>query len=239
MIQTIERGYSHDETGKTISSDKLGTGFIISKDGLIMTAAHIVQVADAVSVKFQDGTVIGATITGTVQMADVALLQLEQIPDTMTPVTLGNSDTMETGDPIFIIGTPYGIEHTLSAGYVSGKRIPEGMDNHISPIEYLQTDASINLGNSGGPMFNMKGEVVGIVSSILTQSGGFDGIGFAVSINTAREYLLNRKAFWYGLKSRQNSGDHCRNAPVVRRRCYSGYPGHGNTVRRRVSQPAG
>jgi S1-C subfamily serine protease len=102
------------------------------------------------------------------------------------------------GDEIVVIGAPYGLGHSLTVGHISGKLTIEGLVSGV-PMEVLQTDAAINVGNSGGPMFNLQGEVVGIVSSILTQSGGFEGVGFAVPANIARTVLLTGESFWSGM----------------------------------------
>jgi serine protease Do len=120
---------------------------------------------------------------------------------------LGESKKVRVGDEIFIVGAPYGINHTLTVGHISGKRKPENLSDQLVPIEFLQTDAAVNQGNSGGPMFNMAGEVIGIVSSILTRSGGFEGIGFAASIDNAKELLLEQRPFWTGLELLFVKGD--------------------------------
>ena len=203
VVLTKERGYASFKPGEpaAVTRGGLGSGIVISEDGLVITAAHVVQMADSVVVKFVDGSIVGAKVVGSATQADVALLKLDQVPENLVVAELGDSDEVDTGDEIFIIGAPYGIDHTLTVGYMSGRRIPVAICNPIPPIEFLQTDASINKGNSGGPMFNKKGKVVGIVSHILTMSGGSEGLGFAVSINTARELLLNKESVWTGLEA--------------------------------------
>ncbi|MCG8376703.1 MAG: trypsin-like peptidase domain-containing protein, partial [Chlorobiales bacterium] len=169
-------------------------------------AAPVVHVADIVTVRFKDGRKVGARVVGSAVRADVALLRLNEVPDGLTVADLGDSDAMDIGDQVFVVGAPYGIDHTLTVGHVSGRRSLKGFANQLVNIEFLQTDASINRGNSGGPMFNMDGEVVGIVSSISSSSGGSEGLGFAASINTARDLLLKQQSIWTGMEAYFLSG---------------------------------
>jgi S1-C subfamily serine protease len=165
-----------------------------------MTAAHVVQLADAVSVQMPSGFTTSATILSSVVMADLALIKLDNLPEDLVVAKMGDSDKMEIGDEVFVVGSPYEVEYTLTVGHVSGRREAEGFSNELVPVEFLQTDAAINRGNSGGPMFNMDGQVVGIVSHIISESGGYEGLGFAVAINSAKELLLNQNAFWSGVE---------------------------------------
>ncbi len=177
----------------------VGSGVLITADGKVMTAAHVVQLVDEVTVEFLDGTAVPARIVASEPEADVSLLQLESVPKTAVVAKLANSDKVEIGDPAFIIGAPYGIGHTMSVGYITGRHQPHTIFGELGKAEFLQTDAAINTGNSGGPMFNVAGEVIGIVSHIISKSGGFEGLGFVVSSNMARTLLLEQRAFWTGL----------------------------------------
>ncbi len=206
MILTTERSYSRVMPGEEVTSKGLGSGVVISKDGLVMTAAHVVQVADEVIVEFLGGYRIGAQVVGSAALADVALLQLDNVPANVVSVKLGDADKVSVGEEVFIVGAPYGVSHTLTVGHISGRRKPPTFCDQIVPVEFLQTDAAVNKGNSGGPMFSMDGEVIGIVSRILSQSGGFEGLGFAVSINTAKQLLLEQRSFWTGLEAYAVSG---------------------------------
>jgi S1-C subfamily serine protease len=183
-----------------VSVAELGSGVLISKDGEIMTAAHLVQTAEVIFVKFSSGELITAKVIASEPIADVALLKLNEPPPSRAVVAkLGASDKTEVGDQIFIVGAPHGISHTLTVGYISGRRQSNFMFSGLSLGEFFQTDAAINQGNSGGPMFNMAGEIVGIVSAIVSKSGGSEGLGFVATSNMARQLLLERRPFWSGV----------------------------------------
>jgi len=179
----------------------LGSGVLISEDGKIMTAAHVIQTADKLLVEFDNGEQIPAKVLSSNEMADVALVQLEWMPKNYMIAKVGDSDKVKVGDQVIVVGAPYGISQSLTVGYISGKRKEEKATSDMMGIELLQTDASINQGNSGGPMFNFNGEIVVIVSHILSQSGGFEGIGFAVTSNLAKKILMEQPFFWSGLDS--------------------------------------
>ena len=185
----------------------VGSGVVVSQEGLIMTAAHSVNIADKVVVKLLDDRTFEAEVVAASGEADIALLALDHVPDSLQAAKLGDSDEVAVGDQILVIGAPYGIEHTLSVGHISGKRRSRTVCEQFAPFEFLQTDAAINRGNSGGPMFDTEGRVVGIVSRILSKSGGSEGLGFAVAINTARELLLDREAYWIGFDAHLLTGD--------------------------------
>jgi len=187
--------------------DGLGSGVLISNDGKILTAAHVVQTADVAGVEFPDGQEIIAHVLGSDVRSDVALLQLDQMPKGVAPAKLGDSDKIEVGDQIFVIGAPYGISQTLSAGHLSGRHQLNKSDVGTPSIELLQTDAAVNTGNSGGPMFDIDGNVIGIVSSIMSHSGGSEGLAFATAANTAKQLLLERKPFWSGIDGLLVTGD--------------------------------
>ena len=200
IVNTSERVILPKSELREVSMAGLGSGVLISEDGKIFTASHVVHNADAVVVQFEDGEIIPAKVLSSSPSTDLALLQLEKMPADPVIAKLGNSDKAEVGDQIFVVGAPYGIGHTLTVGYISGKRKEKIMAGDAAEIELIQTDAAINQGNSGGPMFNLKGEVIGIVSHILSKSGGFEGIGFALTSNLAENVLLNQPFFWHGLE---------------------------------------
>ena len=198
-IATIQEVISDKGPAKRVRSGGLGSGFLVSEDGLIMTAAHVVQMAEDVAVRWVNGEVSKAKIVSSNPNADVALLQAEDVPDTIKPLVLADSDPVRVGDEVFIIGAPRKYANTLTVGYVSARRKPDDLFGGIEPVELLQTDAAINEGNSGGPMFNMVGEVIGVVSHIFSQSGGSQGLGFVVTSNMARIEMLEKKPFWSGI----------------------------------------
>jgi serine protease Do len=200
VIETKEQVVPKPKRGEAVTARGLASGVVVSREGLIMTAAHVVQVADKVTVRFLDGREVAAGVVSASLTADVALLKIDPVPDNLVVAELGDSDSVSPGDQVFVIGAPYGVDHTLTAGYLSGRRKPREICDPLQPIEFLQTDAAINRGNSGGPLCSLDGKVVGIVSHILSQSGGSEGVGFATSINTAEELLLKKKSFWSGLE---------------------------------------
>jgi len=159
----------------------LGTGFILSKDGYIVTNNHVVKDADEIVVKNSDGEEFEAELIGTDPKLDLALLKINK--KNVKPVTLGDSNAMRVGDWVVAIGNPFGLEQTVTAGIVSAKGRVIGSGPYD---DFIQTDAAINPGNSGGPLFNAKGEVIGINTAIYSQSGGNNGIGFAIPINLAK-----------------------------------------------------
>lgn len=180
-------------------SGGLGSGVLVSNDCHILTAAHVVAGNSEIMVKTIDGKMRKATVLFSEQSADIALLKLIEPDATLTHATLGDSDKLAVGQNIYAIGSPYGMEHSFSAGIISSFRGFDKIYDGTVKVEFIQTDAAINSGNSGGPLFNSEGDVIGIASSILTVSGGFQGIGMAVSINTAKDILAFEDRPWMGI----------------------------------------
>jgi S1-C subfamily serine protease len=176
----------------------IGSGVLVSKRGEVITAAHLVQTADRIKVKLSSGETVGARVAASAPLADLALLQLESLPGQISAARLGDSGKMRVGDEVFVVGAPYGLSATLTVGHISARHKTNTVMGGFETGEFFQTDAAVNQGNSGGPMFNMAGEVIGIVSQILSKSGGFEGLGFAVTSNTAKRLLLEEKPFWLG-----------------------------------------
>ena len=195
VIGTIQNKQLGGGIRNVVSEAGLGSGVLISEDGLIWTAAHVVQTAEDLRVKFQDGTIKGARVISSSPTTDLALIQVIGGASGQKPARIGSSDEMRVGDDIYVIGAPKGLEYSLSRGIISG-RITEDADGFGAfNSEFLQVDAAINPGNSGGPIFNMKGEVVAIASFILTESGGFEGIGFAATSKMAQEELSTNRIY--------------------------------------------
>ncbi|MEE9230422.1 MAG: trypsin-like peptidase domain-containing protein [Acidobacteriota bacterium] len=200
VVRTTQKEKMPWGSGESVSIPGIGSGMLVDAEGLILTAAHVVQVAESVEVEFTDGQTIKAKVLSSAPFADVALLRLEKIPSNPVVAHLGDSSKVEVGEQIFIIGAPLGITHTLSVGHISARRQGSVTYSNLMQAELLQTDAAINPGNSGGPMFNMKGEVIGIVSHMITQTGGYQGLGFVITSNLARSLVLEGRAPWTGLE---------------------------------------
>jgi S1-C subfamily serine protease len=200
VIETTQKDISTFGPTTPVTIGGVGSGVLISNDGKVMTAAHVVQTAESIRVVFQSGEKIPARVLTSQPPADVALLQLERMPAVARIARIGDSDASRVGDQVFVVGAPFGISHTLTVGHISARRKPDAMLGGLGLAEFFQTDAAINQGNSGGPMFNADGEVIGIVSHIVTVSGGFEGLGFAVTSNMARRLLLEQEPFWTGLE---------------------------------------
>ncbi len=200
-ILTIGPSVELDGEGRPVAQSGVGSGVLVGEDGRILTAAHVVQTAETVIVEFPGGERVPASVEGTVLEADVALVRLRGgLPRGSAVARLGNSDSTRVGSEVFVVGAPRGMGHTLTVGHLSARRRAEETSiGDPVPIEILQTDADINPGNSGGPLFDRRGQVIGIVSFILTKSGGSEGLGFAVASNAVRGLLLDRNAFWSGI----------------------------------------
>ncbi len=161
----------------------MGSGFIISHDGYILTNHHVVGDADKITVRLKGGQEYEAKIIGSDSSSDVALIKIEDNKN-LPVLPLGDSDSLEVGEWVMAIGNPFGLDHTLTVGVVSAKgRTTVGISDYE---DFIQTDAAINPGNSGGPLINLNGEVIGINSAIFSRSGGYMGIGFAIPINMVK-----------------------------------------------------
>ncbi len=165
----------------------LGSGFIVTEDGYIMTNAHVVGKAEKVTVTFEDGTTYPAKIIGKDEKIDIAVVKITASDKKFPHVVLGNSDALKVGEWAIAVGNPFALDHTVTTGVISAKGRSVEISQDQGMQNYIQTDASINPGNSGGPLCNIKGEVIGINSAIYSQSGGSIGIGFAIPSNIARK----------------------------------------------------
>ena len=206
LIEVASKSPDPSRGAGLVTTASLGSGVLVSDDGLVLTAAHVVQTADHMVVHFAGGEFINAQVLRSDPAADVALIKLDWVPQDAHPVALGDSDAAAVGDPVFVVGAPLGLSHTLTVGHVSARRRPEAMVTGLSTLELFQTDAAINQGNSGGPMFNMQGEVIGIVSHIVSLTGGYEGLGFAVTSNATQELLLQPGSWWTGISGYLVSG---------------------------------
>ena len=167
---------------REFESRSLGSGFIISSDGYILTNSHVVEAADEVTVKLTDKREFKAKVIGSDRRTDVALLKIEATG--LPKVTMGDPAKLKVGEWVVAIGSPFGFENSVTAGIVSAKGRSLPQENFVP---FIQTDVAINPGNSGGPLFNLKSEVVGINSQIYSRTGGFMGLSFAIPIDVAME----------------------------------------------------
>ncbi|CAN7464194.1 DegQ family serine endoprotease [Pararhizobium sp. LjRoot255] len=185
---------------RTVNS--LGSGFVIDPTGFIVTNNHVIEGADDIEVNFADGTKLKAKLIGTDTKTDLALLKVEP-KRPLTAVPFGDSRQMRIGDWVMAIGNPFGLGGTVTVGIISAR----GRNINAGPYDnFIQTDAAINKGNSGGPLFNMKGEVIGINTAIISPSGGSIGIGFSVPTELAQNIINQLKEFgethrgWLGVR---------------------------------------
>lgn len=166
-----------------------GSGFVIDKEGLILTNAHVVDDADEVDIEFGKDDSVKGKVIGKDPSLDVALIKVDVDKDKLRPLELGNSKDLHVGDLVIAIGNPFGLDRTVTTGIVSALQRELSAPNGFTIDDVVQTDASINPGNSGGPLLDAAGKVIGINSQIASQSGGSEGIGFAVPIDTVEKEL--------------------------------------------------
>jgi serine protease Do len=188
-----------------------GSGMVVSADGYILTAASTLENADSISIVLANGTRLAATVIVIDVRTDVALLKVTAGP-ALTPVVLANSDQLRRGQSVFAIGNPFGLTGSVSLGIVSAL----ARDIGSGPYDHIQTDASINRGNAGGPLFNLQGEVVGMINAIYSPTGGSVGIGFAIPSNLLGSVLEQMRSTgtvergWLGIKIRNVTDDEAR-----------------------------
>ena len=175
-------------TPREFQSQSLGSGFIISNDGYVLTNAHVVEAADEITIKLTDKRELKARVIGSDRRTDIALLKIDA---TGLPfVRFGNPERLRVGEWVVAIGSPFGFENTVTAGIVSAKGRSLPQENFVP---FIQTDVAVNPGNSGGPLFNLRGEVVGINSAIYSRTGGFMGLSFAIPIDVANQIVEQLK----------------------------------------------
>ncbi|HSK16634.1 MAG TPA: trypsin-like peptidase domain-containing protein [Gaiellaceae bacterium] len=191
-----------DEAQTAPGSAAQGSGFVVSDDGYVLTNSHVIttageagtvgepEAATTVYIQFRDGERVPAEIVGWDVYDDVGLLKVDPALHPVSPVPLGDSSTIVVGEPVAAIGSPFGQESSLSVGVVSAtQRSIDSITSGYNLVDAIQTDAPINRGNSGGPMFDAGGEVIGINAQIRSESGTAEGVGFAVPINAARRSM--------------------------------------------------
>jgi S1-C subfamily serine protease len=194
ITSTSRGGASTDAFGNVLpgqSQQALGSGFVIDKEGHIVTNFHVIDGADDIEVSFSNQETVEATIVGSDPSTDLALLKVDVDAKALTPLSLADSDRVEVGDPVVAIGNPFGLERTVTAGIVSALQRELRAPNSFTIDHVIQTDAPINSGNSGGPLMDAGGRVIGVNSQIAPASGGGGnvGIGFAVPSNTVKSVV--------------------------------------------------
>ena len=171
---------------QTPGSEATGSGFVIDKEGHIVTNQHVVDGAQSVRVVFSDGTEVTATVVGTDPSTDIAVLDVDRPASELTPLRFAPTGSLEVGDPVVAIGSPFGLEGTLTTGVISAMGREIQSPNGFTIENAIQTDAALNHGNSGGPVLDTQGRVVGVAAQIRSESGGSDGIGYAIPGDTAQ-----------------------------------------------------
>ena len=195
QITSTSRGESGvDVFGNPIqgqAQQALGSGFVVDKDGHVVTNYHVVQGASRIEVSFSNQDTVKAKVVGTDASTDLALLKVDVPANALTPLSLADSDAVQVGDPVVAIGNPFGLERTVTAGIVSALQREVRAPNNYAIDHVIQTDAPINSGNSGGPLIDAQGRVIGVNSQIETANGGGGnvGIGFAVPSNTVKSVV--------------------------------------------------
>jgi serine protease Do len=201
------KGRDVSTTRGLVKFNEIGSGVLISSDGKVMTAAHVVHAMDEIIVEFLGAEAVPARVVSSEPAADLSMLQLARVPAGAQVAQLGDSDRVRVGQQVLVIGAPYGLSHSFSAGWISAKWLPNTAYRAMPLAEFFQTTATINTGNSGGPMFNMAGEVVGVVSHIISKGGGSEGLGFVVTMKSARHFLMERKWVWVGMEGTVVTGE--------------------------------
>jgi putative serine protease PepD len=166
-----------------------GSGFVFDEDGHIVTNQHVVAVSSSISVSFWNGVELPAQLVGTDPSTDLAVVRVDASPSLLEPVQLGDSSTVRVGDSVLALGSPFGLEGTLTSGIVSALHREMTAPNNFTITNTIQTDAAINHGNSGGPLVDRRGRVIGVNAQIESESGGSDGVGFAIPSNTVRSIV--------------------------------------------------
>jgi putative serine protease PepD len=183
---TVTSTGQSDQFGQSQSQQALGSGFVYDDEGHIVTNEHVVDGAQSISVKLWNGATYKATLVGSDASTDLAVLKLDAPNSVLHPLTLGNSDAVGVGQGVVAIGSPFGLEETVTSGIVSALHRSMQAPNNFTINDSIQTDAAINHGNSGGPLLDLQGHVIGVNSQIESDSGGSDGVGFAIPSNTVR-----------------------------------------------------
>jgi S1-C subfamily serine protease len=189
VVEITSTSTSATPFGDTQQQEAQGSGFVYDEDGHIVTNQHVVDGARSISVRFWNGATYAASLVGTDPSTDLAVIRVDAPASLLEPLRLGDSSNVEIGDPVVAIGSPFGLEGTITSGIVSALHRQMTAPNNFTINDSIQTDAAINHGNSGGPLLDARGRVIGVNAQIESDSGGSDGVGFAIPSNTARSIV--------------------------------------------------
>ena len=198
---------------RTSSGPGTGSGFVYDKEGRIITNNHVVEEATSIDVTFLDGSIVEAELVGRDPYSDMAVIQVDLPPERLEPMKLGTSSDLLVGETVVAIGNPFGLANTMTMGIVSAVGRQASAPGNYVIVDVIQTDAAINPGNSGGPLLNLRGEVVGMNTWILSDTGQFSGIGFAVPSDTVKreiDSLIETGTYqhpWIGIVGREITPD--------------------------------
>ena len=198
-VRTIGRQLSPQDAGLRTTEVDTGSGVLVSASGDVLTSAHVVQTSDAIVVEFSDGTRVGARVAASDAGSDIARLRLDTVPPGRLAIPLADSDSAKIGIGALVLGAPEATGHTLTLGHVTARRLQPAFTGGMRQVELLQTDAVLNPSDSGAPMFDLQGRLIGIVRRVAPPVGGVRGPGFAVTSNTVRELLIDGPATWTGI----------------------------------------
>ena len=191
LVEAEKKSFVHNVSYTQSPDVNIGSGVLISNDGKVLTAASVVDDARNISVVFFNGSRIPARVIKISATADIAVLELERVPANALVATLGDSTQAAIGEEVFVVGSAAGVAQSLSVGFISGRVNDEKPSSGASAVEMLQVDAALKVGNSGGPVFNLKGEVIGLISHTLTKSNQANKVGLAVTSNVVRQLLAD------------------------------------------------
>jgi putative serine protease PepD len=186
---TVTTSQSTNPFGGQQTQQAQGSGFVYDSNGRIITNQHVVEGATSISVRFWNGKTYKAELVGSDPSTDLAVIKVDAPASVLTPLTLADSNTVAVGDNVVAIGSPFGLENTVTSGIVSALHRQMTSPNNFSIDDSIQTDAAINHGNSGGPLLNAEAQVIGVNAQIESDSGGNDGVGFAIPSNTVKSIV--------------------------------------------------
>jgi putative serine protease PepD len=189
VVEITVSGQASSQFGGSGQSQAQGSGFVYDSEGHIITNEHVVDGAQSIKVKFWNGKSYNATVVGSDASTDVAVIDVDAPASVLFPISFADSSRVQVGDGVVAIGSPFGLEQTVTSGIVSALHRDMRSPNGFTIDDSIQTDAAINHGNSGGPLLNAEGKVIGVNSQIESDSGGNDGVGFAVPSNTVKSIV--------------------------------------------------